>query len=108
MITDEQYNQAMQNLYDYHQEIEEHNRLILSEFGPTAFDDFQQLIEGCNVVGKIEFVDAPMGYEQCNDPCGVFSEEHVDQHSVGDSGDSYAGFIYVKVSDKWIRIPYEC
>ena len=106
-ITDEQYKEAFDNLYDYEKEIEAHNDWVLKSMGATAFSDFQNLIEDCRVINKIEFVDEPKGTNQ-DESYGVFKNVHVDQHSVGDSGDSYAGHIYANVHGRWIEIYYEC
>lgn len=107
IITDAQYKEAFDNLYEYEKEITDHNEKILKTFGKTAFKDFQDLIENCSVVGKIEFVEQPKGDKQ-NEDNGVFKNVYVDQYSVGDSGDSYAGSIYANVNGKWVSINYEC
>ncbi len=108
MITDKQYEEAFKNLHDYHKEISDHNTSFLKQFGETAAKDFTVLIDDCTVTGKIEFVDKPRGEDQYDDDCGIFKDVHVDQWSVGDSGDNYGGFIYAKVGDKWIAVQYEC
>lgn len=108
MITDKQYEEAFKNLHDYHKEIEDHNTSFLKQFGETANSDFAALVDGCTVTGKIEYVDNPRGTDQFDDDCGIFKDVHVDQWSVGDSGDSYGGFIYANVNGRWISIPYEC
>lgn len=107
LITDAQYREAFDNLYEYEKKIFDHNEAVLKTLGKTAAKDFADLIENCSVVGKIEFVDEPKGDAQ-DENNGIFKDVHVDQWTVGDSGDSYAGFIYAKVNDKWISINYEC
>lgn len=107
LITDAQYKEAFDNLYDYEKEITDHNDKVLKTFGGDAHKDFQDLIDSCSVVGKIEFAEAPKGDAQ-NESNGIFKDVHVDQYSVGDSGDSYAGFIYANINGKWVSINYEC
>lgn len=107
LITDAQYKEAFDNLYEYEKEISDHNEAVLKTFCKTAYKDFADLIENCSVVGKIEFVDESKGDAQ-DESNGIFKDVHVDQYSVGDSGDSYAGFIYANVNGKWISLNYEC
>ncbi len=106
-ITDAQYKEAFDSLFEYEKEISDHNETILKTLGKTAQKDFADLIDSCSSVGKIEFVDEPKGDAQ-NESNGIFKDVHVDQWSVGDSGDSYAGFIYAKVNKQWVSINYEC
>jgi len=70
-------------------------------------EDIGALLDSCGLSGEVEIVDAPTG-SKTNESYGIFKDVHIDQWSVGDSGDSYAGFIYAKVKDKWIKVPYEC
>lgn len=106
-ITDEQWKEALDKLYAYEKEIIDYNTEFVKQFGETAEKDFSEMCEDCTITNKIEFVDKPSGTDQDED-YGIFKNVRVDQHSVGDSGDSYAGAIYANVNDKWIRVYYEC
>lgn len=106
-ITEQQYQQAFDSMYDYEKEILDHNASILRSFAKRAVKDFKKLTENCSVVNKIEYVDEPKGDKQ-NENCGIFKDVHVDQYSTGDSGDSFAGHIYAKVYKNWIQVYYEC
>jgi len=107
-ITDKQMMEAYSALDNWQKETNEYNKKILSELGGTAIKDFKILIEDCKVTDKIDFVEKPSGQNQ-NEKCGIFKNTWVDQSSYGDSGDSYAGYIYAEITkNKWLRIPYEC
>lgn len=107
MITDEQYLEAYSQMAEYEKGISDHNNQIIDSFGDAGKKDFERLMDYCRITEKIEFVDAPQGKKQ-NENFGIFKNVHVDQHSVGDSGDSYAGFVYAKVKGRWIKVPYDC
>lgn len=55
-----------------------------------------------------EIVDKPYGtYQDCNNKDCY--EEWVDQRSVGDSGDSFSGEVYIKLSNgKYLKYHYDC
>lgn len=106
-ITDEQYKEAFDKMFEYEKEIAEYNAAFVKQFGETAENDFADMVADCKVTSKIEFVDKPLGRNQDED-YGIFKNVFVDQRSVGDSGDSYAGAIYANVNGKWIRVYYEC
>lgn len=60
-------------------------------------------IEDLGYIWDCEFVDKPRGENQGN----KFYEEWVDQRSVGDSGDSFTGEIYIKLSNgKYFKYHY--
>lgn len=81
----------------------------LAEIGGTAREDFEALIDGCNVTRNVKIVDKPEGRCNKDESFGVFTEIWVDQFSVGDSGDSFAGSIFAKFGEnKWLEIPYSC
>lgn len=107
MITDEQIKEAFYEMYQYEQEIISHNAQFVKLCGDTAEKDFEKMCEDCRVTSKIEFVEGARGRNQ-DESYGVFKNVHIDQYSVGDSGDSYAGTIYANVGDKWISVRYEC
>lgn len=106
----EQWSQAFKALAEWEEEIAEYNKNLLKSICSSALKNFCDLIESCDVNGKIEIVDKPCGDLQKGERYGVFKKVYVDQHSVGDSGDSYAGFIYTNhgKSNKWLKIPYSC
>jgi hypothetical protein len=106
-ITDEQYEEAFDKMFEYEKEIANYNSGFLMQLGETAGIDFAAMVEDCRITRKIEFVENPLGTNQDED-YGIFKNVIIDQHSVGDSGDSYAGAIYANVSGKWIRVYYEC
>lgn len=108
MYTQKQFNEAMQALADYEKEIDDHNNEILKDFHPP---DLYNLFEGIKIDGKIQWVDKPkFKPEPHPEKYGMFTQEFVDQHSVGDSGDSYAGFLYIKVKGhkQYLKVPYSC
>lgn len=84
-----------------------HNQEILSELHYNP-QDFEDLMDGCYLNGKMEWVSKPKGNEQSDDDIGVFKNIHVDQWATGMSGDSYAGFIYAQIGKRWLKIPYSC
>jgi 2-methylaconitate cis-trans-isomerase PrpF len=106
-ITDKQYKEAFDKMFKYEKEIADYNTAFVKQFGETAEKDFAEMCEDCTVTSKVEFVDKPLGSHQDED-YGIFKNVVIDQHSVGDSGDSYAGAIYANVNGKWIRVYYEC
>lgn len=104
----EQWEYAMAGQIAYEKEIENHNNSILAGISGTARPDFINICHDCNVTGKIQILDQPKGINQ-DEEYGIFTEIYVDQGSVGDSGDSFAGCIYAKFGEnKWLKIPYEC
>jgi hypothetical protein len=106
-ITQDTYNNIMDNVMLYEKEIVEHNKQQLKSLGRKAEEDFEELIDGCYVTEKIKFVDKPKGIKQ-DENCGVFKNVYVEQWSTGISGDSYCGFIYAHINGLWIEVPYMC
>lgn len=102
-MTQEQVDQMLA----YEKEIVDHNEKMIKCFGQDAEHYFEDLLWGCRIVEKIKFVDAPKGDDQ-DEEYGPFKEVHVDQWSIGDSGDSFEGYVYAKIDDRWIQIPYSC
>lgn len=95
------------DMYAEWKEIEKYNEDFVKQFGPTAYDDFCEMIADCNVTDKIKFVDVPCGQKQDED-YGVFKDVHVDQYNHGCIEDSYAGYIYACVDGNWVSVYYEC
>ncbi len=112
MITEKQYDEAMNSLQQFENERLEHNTKIIAqiidEVGNKTLKSYERLLDGAYVTDKIQIVDKPNGdnnYEEF----GVFKDVWVDQWSVGDSGDSFEGFIYGRFAKKkWLKIPYSC
>lgn len=104
---DKKMNKAMQDYFAYCDEIRNHNEAIFNGFSKEELSDFKALLDYCYITEKIEFVDKPEGDKQ-DEECGSFKNIHVDQWSAGMEGDLYAGFIYAKYKNKWIKIPYSC
>lgn len=84
-----------------------YNKKLLSDL-QIPDKDFADLIFHCSTIGRLEIVTKPTGENQ-DEYIGVFKQVYVEQGSVGDSGDSFAGFIYGKLGKrKWLKVPYEC
>lgn len=92
---------------EYREEISANNTNLINSFGKTASKYFKDLLEFCDVTGKIELVDKPDGDKQ-NESYGMFKDVHVDQWSTVMEGDSFAGYIYANVNGQWIKVPYSC
>jgi hypothetical protein len=106
-IEDDVYDSMQEDLK---QEIE-HNQKTLARFGSSLDDfDFREVMDGAILSGMIEIVcREDVHGENQNENYGIFKNIHVDQWSVGLSGDSFAGHIYAQVSEKdWLKIPYNC
>ena len=106
--------EAFEAMDKYYSELQQNKEDVLKQIGIelniNQFDldaHFIELLDDCIINGEIEIVANPSGGNQHSD-CGIFTEVFVEQWSVGDSGDSYSGYIFGKYStDKWIKIPYE-
>ena len=107
IMTQEQIDKVYADLAAYEKEIADHNEQVLKSLGKKAQNDFEELLDCCNVTEKIKLVDAPKGSDN-KENCGVFKNVHVDQWSTNMEGDSYAGFIYANVNGQWIEVPFSC
>jgi len=101
---------VIQSVLDAQEElrgIHVYNSVMLSGiYAPEQEVDL--ILNDAKVNGKMEIVSSPKG-EANGDKYEFFKEVHVDQYSVGDSGDSYSGAIYAKFGEnKWLLIPFEC
>ncbi len=66
---------------------------------------FEADLKDIEFVWGCKFVDKPKGEYQRN----PFYEEWVDQKTVGDSGDSFIGEVYIKLSNgKYLEYSYDC
>lgn len=101
-------NEVYASLDKHHSEIQESIKAILAQLPKRAGDDFEELLDGSDVTGKVEIVDAPKGTNQ-KEKYGVFKEVHVDQWCNGGyTGDNFEGDIYAKCKLGWLKIPYSC
>lgn len=106
--TQEQYDEAMQSMIDWEKEIDDHNNEILKDFNQ---DDLKELFIDIRITDKIQWVDKPTFKPEYNpDKYGIFTQEFVNQWSIGDSGDSYEGFLYLKVKGhkQYLKVRYSC
>lgn len=105
---EEQMDEAYAAIHKWETEVAERNNSLIESLGIPG-EDLQELLCDCSrITDFIDVVSEPGGDNQDN-IIGIFSEVYVDQSSVGDSGDSFAGYIYGKLGEnKWLRVPYEC
>ncbi len=87
--------------------IEAFNNNLLTEFN-ILHTQVAEILNDCNPIGEYEIVNKPSGDDQ-KEKTGKFKQIFVDQWSVGDSGDSWEGYIYGRFSKgKWLKIHYSC
>ena len=103
----EDVDKIYKELAEYEKEIESHNSKFLDDLGEDAVNDFEELMDCCNVTEKIKLVDAPKGTRN-NENIGVFLDVYVNQWCTNMEGDSFSGFLYANVKGKWVEIPYSC
>jgi len=109
---DPERDQFMRN-WAYHERIDrenesKHNCRLIRRCGKNAMKEFEDVVSDVIVSGRIETTKRPEGSNEFEFR-KVFKEIRVDQWSVGDSGDSWAGFIYARYSKRrWLKIPYYC
>lgn len=99
---------AIQDLVNYEEEIFSYNQQIIKDFD---CEDLQSILEEVTITAKMEWSDKPkFKPEQNPDKYGIFTLEFVDQWSVGMEGDSFEGFMYIKIKgyDKYLKVPYSC
>jgi len=106
-MTQEDIDRVYQELAAYEKEIQEHNSKFLDNLGQQSIQDFEELMDCCNITEKIKFVEEPKGRRN-NEDIGVYKDIHVDQWTTNMEGDSYSGFLYANINDKWIEVPYSC
>lgn len=105
MTTEKQWEEAMDALFEYRDEIDTHNSNILLQVNAKA-SDFEKLVEDVKISGKMEIVNEPQGYNQ-DETYESFQQVYVDQWSVGMSGDTFEGTIYAQLEEnKWLSIPF--
>lgn len=106
------FDQAMDEMMAYEQEILDHNNAIIEQLAGTAREDFEELCVDTDSIGKIEIVEKPEGMEQyAHDENETFKVTHVLQWSTNMEGDSFSGKIYAQIKaqkGKWLKIPYSC
>lgn len=115
-ICQEEFNNIMN---DYENEMtkirDEENRInnrilkaILNVKGKEFYDSLMSVIKEDECGDKFEIVRKPIGEYQ-KENFGVIKGIWVNQHSSGDSGDSFYGCVEVKIKkDRWIRMPFSC
>ncbi len=91
----------------YNEEIVIHNEKIL-KIHNISIEDIMDILEFCQLSGKIEEVERPIGNEQFCDDTEKIKNIHVEQYNDGACEDSFHGFIYGKTKIGWIKIPYNC
>lgn len=104
------YGDVWAEIAAYEKEVTEYNENLLRELGKGTRKYFMEMIEGITVAEKIGIVDGPDGDFQKGERFGYFSKIYVDQRSLCDCGDSFAGFIYARhhKAKKWLKIPFNC
>jgi hypothetical protein len=107
-IMQKQYSDAMENLIEYQKKVVSHNIEIIKDFD---CEDLQDIFNDIDITGKIDWVDKPkFKAEKPADKYGIFTLEFIDQRSVGMEGDSFEGYIYIKIKGykKYLKVPYSC
>jgi len=102
----DEYTKGME---EYYKRIDVHNAPILEiikqEKGEDWYAELCELIEESQIHGEFEIVKKPYGNKQ--EASELIEWEWVDQRSVGDSGDSFEGFVTVKINDdKYLKMPF--
>lgn len=94
-----EYSDSMKS---FHEEESRWNKRILdvikSQLGQTALDYIIEIFKESEASGKMEIVHETTGEYQ-KEETNSFGGIWVDQWSVGDSGDSWNGFVYVKLKE---------
>ena len=112
-FNDEIWKEIIEEENNYHLECNRWNDRILNVIGHFRGEDFKNDVVDCfqwaEATGdKFELVKEPSGGYQ-DDSFGKIKGIWVDQWSVGDSGDSYSGYIYIMLKrDKYLKIFYSC
>lgn len=102
------YRQVFEAVGLYEKQVAKENLRKIKRCGKNSIEAFSELLEFCRVTGYITTTKQPTGTNQ-NERFGPFKSVLVDQWSVGDSGDSYEGYIYAKYNKRrWLKIPYSC
>lgn len=105
-----EWNEAITEYNKWQVEMDKHNQELLKSIKHKK-KDFNNLLDFCEITDKMEWVNKP-NFKQENKPdkFGVFKLEYVDQWAMGMEGDSFAGFMYVRVDghEKYLKIPYSC
>jgi len=104
----QEWSEAMEPLIAHDKEVQAHNAILLKDLD---CDDLNEILQDVYVDDKIEWVDEPRFEPEKNpDVYGIFTLKYVDQRSVGMEGDSFYGFLYIKVDgyEKYLKVPYSC
>jgi hypothetical protein len=105
-----QMEEAMKSFIEYEGKIANNNqnllRIIKELKGEEFHADLCNILEDSDRIGEMSIVEKTTGDYQQEDYSHI-AGVWVDQRSVGDSGDSFEGFLYVQLeADKYLRIPY--
>lgn len=110
-----QYSEAMAGVHIYNLECERSlYKSIAEALSDDLKNDIDNLMDSCSINGEVEIVkEEDIDEENAQDEnFGIFNDIMVEQWSVGDSGDSFNGFIYARIDHKekktWLKIPYNC
>lgn len=86
-------------------------KAIGNQIGKGFLIDLKVVIEECGCVGSFSLVERWFVHGKFQSECeyGCIVGIFVYQYSVGDSGDSYAGTIWVKLKDnKYLQMNFSC
>lgn len=106
--------QGWRQHFEYLEAVKKYNARILKAIKSVKGKTFYKYLK--NIIEEGDRIDQQM--EIVAEPIGDFQKEHygrsipciwVDQRSVGDSGDSYAGTVCIRLkSNKYLKFYYSC
>lgn len=113
MIDQAMWDEAMQGVMEYEQEIErKRNRIakaIRNQIGEGFYKDLMDIVEEDECNGEWHLVNKPVGHFQEEYYFGCIPGVWIDQYSVGDSGDSFAGTVTVKLKNgMYLEMSFSC
>lgn len=108
-MMDEMY----ESMAAYDREVERSNKrlckAILNQLGTTFLKEIMAVAHESEVQNKMEIVRETTGEYQKEYGYDCFEGYWVDQWSVGDSGDSFNGYIYIQLKEnRWLKMYYSC
>lgn len=96
----ESYHKAEEERYKKDQKVLDS---IKKEVSPKFYEKIEEEMAESEGGWDVKIVDKPTGENQDNNDREVW----VDQHAVGQSGDSWAGYVYIKLpTGKYLRWDY--
>lgn len=111
----DRFSEAMDEKCQYEDEIEASNQRLLKAIlkvkGELFYEWLLLFIEDMSPDGKFSIAKAPEGNKQRTgnerSVFGKIKEYWVNQWSVGDSGDSFAGILFIQLKEnKYLAMPY--